>query len=155
TQPSWHRCQDTAMKVSPSVTERREVTCHVLHQKILRAKPALGHTLTRQPGPQKHPRQHGYFRDLQGRCDTITMGKGTVTATLSRRGKRITTAILIATGKRVAIRSRPTRQMPLLVSRFTPQSRHQQRGRPTGCSIPRPPTSHTHHHTGEGSMEKQ
>ncbi|MQM11375.1 hypothetical protein Taro_044286 [Colocasia esculenta] len=87
TRPSWHRCQDTATKVSPSVTERRVVTCRVPHQKVLRAKPALGHMPTRQPGPWKHPRQHGYCHDLQGRRDTIATGKGTMTATLSRRGK--------------------------------------------------------------------
>ncbi|MQL82715.1 hypothetical protein Taro_015199 [Colocasia esculenta] len=58
TRPSWHHCQDTATKVSPSVTERREVTCRVPYRKVLRAKPALGHTPTHKLGPRKHPRQY-------------------------------------------------------------------------------------------------
>ncbi|MQL81862.1 hypothetical protein Taro_014326 [Colocasia esculenta] len=33
TRPSWHRCQDTATKVLPSVTERREATNRVPYQK--------------------------------------------------------------------------------------------------------------------------
>ncbi|MQM00149.1 hypothetical protein Taro_032881 [Colocasia esculenta] len=46
TRPSWHHCQDTATKVSPSGTERREATSRFPYQKVLRAKPALGHTPT-------------------------------------------------------------------------------------------------------------
>ncbi|MQL80503.1 hypothetical protein Taro_012950 [Colocasia esculenta] len=57
TRPSWHHCQDTATKVSPLVTERREATSRVPYQKVLRVKPALGHTSTHKQGhgtPETH-----------------------------------------------------------------------------------------------------
>ncbi|MQL69850.1 hypothetical protein Taro_002171 [Colocasia esculenta] len=130
--------QDTATKVSPSVTERREVTCRVPYQKVLRAKPVLGHTPTHNRAHGKHSRQQWYCRDSQGRRDTIVMGKGTTTAlvvtgqgvaiaTLSRpenvprqqscRDREARRDRLIATANGVAIRSRPMGPTPALMSR--------------------------------------
>ncbi|MQL76773.1 hypothetical protein Taro_009163 [Colocasia esculenta] len=80
--PSWHHCQDTVTKVSPSVTERWEVTTRVPYQKVLRAKPALGHTPTHKPGHETPEAIQVMSRPL-GRRDTIAMGKGTVTPAIS------------------------------------------------------------------------
>ncbi|MQM17101.1 hypothetical protein Taro_050065 [Colocasia esculenta] len=43
--------------------------------------------------------------------------------------------------------------MPLLVSQHALRSRHQQRGRPMGCSIPEPPISYTHATQGRGAWK--
>ncbi|MQL89907.1 hypothetical protein Taro_022493 [Colocasia esculenta] len=51
--PSWHHCQDTTTKVSPSVTEHREATFRVPYWKVLRAKLALGHMPTHNRATEK------------------------------------------------------------------------------------------------------
>ncbi|MQL78914.1 hypothetical protein Taro_011345 [Colocasia esculenta] len=133
TRPSWHHCKDTATKVSPSVTERREVTCRIPYQKVLRAKPTLGHTPTHKPGhgtPETHTgtvaalkastsRQEP-CRDRQTYRDSPVMPEQHVAI-----GKHAATALLITTAKRAAIRSRSTGPTPPLVSRRAEQSRHQ------------------------------
>ncbi|MQL98201.1 hypothetical protein Taro_030908 [Colocasia esculenta] len=70
-----------ATKVSPSVTEHREATCCVPYQKVLRAKPALGHAPTHKLGPRKNTMQHRRCRAPAGRRDLITTGKGAATPT--------------------------------------------------------------------------
>ncbi|MQL83653.1 hypothetical protein Taro_016144 [Colocasia esculenta] len=85
------------MKVSPSVTERREATSRVPYRKVLRAKPTLGHTPTHKPGQRKHPRHpqalsrphrpSRYHRDREGHHDSNpdATGRHVTTASLSSR----------------------------------------------------------------------
>ncbi|MQL80343.1 hypothetical protein Taro_012788 [Colocasia esculenta] len=113
-----------ATKVSPSVTERRKVTCRAPYQKVLRAKPTLGHTPT-------HNRAHGNTRG-----DTMTVATPNTDAMPSRRGrasrqppccdgamshdrnpvaieKRVATVTLIPTANRVMIRNNPQKTTEL------------------------------------------
>ncbi|MQM12575.1 hypothetical protein Taro_045493 [Colocasia esculenta] len=101
TRPSWHRCQDTATKVSPSVTERREVTSRVPYQKVLRAKPALGHMPTHKLG-------HGTTRGNTGnvvppQAVTISSRRGRAPRhQLIATGRHVVTGNPVTTGKRSA-----------------------------------------------------
>ncbi|MQL72852.1 hypothetical protein Taro_005198, partial [Colocasia esculenta] len=129
------------------------------HQKVLRAHPALGHTLTRRPRPRKTPeadqvllrppKSSRYHHDGQGHRE-----KTRPRQQHCRDGQPGRDTTLIAMANHATIRSYQTGATPSLMSRRAQRSRHQLEGRPPGCYISGSPTCYNHYNHGEGSMVK-